>query len=884
MKNISFDNPYLLLIAIPLALAIIIPYIIIKNKDNKTLGWFMSLCVHIVISILISLGAAGLMSVTVMTKTTVYVVADVSYSTERDLDRIDEYIAEIKENLPANSTLGIVCFGKDNVVLTSAGRTIKSVKEATVDTTATNIASALGFTETLFGKDVIKRIVLITDGCDTVSKDVGTIASTVERLTENGVKIDTIFLDSTLGEDEIEVQLSGAECAQSTYLDHNSEVNLLIQSSGTTNVMLELLMRDVAVTGQEFERIGYTVINVESGLETVTMTLPTNMSGEYEYKAIITADDDISDLNNECTFRQTVVGKTKILLVTGQKDDVSLISAVYGSDSIIDSYVITSKNNRVPFTIEDMIEYDEIIISNVDVRNIHNANAFIDSIDNAVSQYGKSLITLGNLYIQTENDDPLFKKLEEILPVDYGNYARDGKLYTIVLDVSHSMFMAYKFSIAKEAAMKLVSLLNDDDYICLVTFSGEIKVRTPARVGDAKQELVEYINGLNTAHGTDIGLGLEEAMKAIKNLNLSENQVMLISDGFSFDSTKDAVQVAGELFDSGTPVSAINTYIPADGENGRATLKKVVNAGVGGVYYEISNLEKVDSLVFGTVANSVTESVIERNSTVNIERYRDPIVSGISSLSSVSGFVQSVAKYDAVVPLTINYVKGASYVREVPLYAYRTHGNGRIATLTTSISGSWTSLWSEAERVGIVSNMLTAAIPDERVDHPFNVTIESNDYDAYIEIVPGILNPKAVVTIVVTLPNGKTITRNLEFDSRKYTYTFDTGKVGTYTIDVSYSYDDKTFTSKESFEIPYLAEYNAFATFSKANIYEFMRGNGRIVENGIPDLENERSEVTTYNMSYRIPLLIAAIALFLLDVLIRKIKLSKKKKSISLKR
>ena len=180
--------------------------------------------------------------------------------------------------------------------------------------------------------------------------------------------------------------------------------------------------------------------------------------------------------------------------------------------------------------------------------------------------------------------------------------------------------------------------------------------------------------------------------------------------------------------------------------------------------------------------------------------------------------------------------------------------------------------------------MLTAAIPDERVDHPFNVTIENNDYDAYIEIVPGILNPKAVVTIAITLPNGKTITRNLEFDSRKYTYTFDTGKVGTYTVDVSYSYDEKVFTSTESFEIPYLTEYNAFATFSKANIYEFMRGNGSITEGEIPNLENERNEITTYNMSYRIPLLIAAIALFLLDVLVRKMKLSKKKKKISLKR
>ena len=883
MKNISFDNPYLLLIAIPLALAIIVPYLIIRNKDNKTLGWFMSLCVHIVVSVLISLAAAGLMSVTVMTKTTVYVVADVSYSTDRDLDRIDEYIAEIKENLPQNSNLGVVCFGRDTVLLSSAGRTIKSVKEAQLDDSATNIASALGYTETLFGKDVIKRIVLITDGNDTVNKEASSIAATVNRLSENGVKIDTIFLNSTLKEGETEVQLSGAELAPSAYLNHDSEVNLLIQSSGTTNVMLELLMRDTAVEGEEFERIGYTVVNAEPGLDTVTMTLPTNISGEYEYKAVITADDDISSYNNECTFRQTVVGKTKVLLVTGKSSDVSTIQSIYGSDAEIDSYVVSAKNNHVPFTIESIIEYDEIIVSNVDVRDINNANAFIDSLDNAVSQYGKSLITLGNLYIQTE-DDPLFTKFQEILPVDYGNSAREGKLYTIVLDVSHSMFMAYKFTIARESAIKLLSLLNDDDYICLVTFSGEIKVRTPARVGDVRQELVQYIDALYTSHGTDIGLGLEEAMKAIKALNLSENQVMLISDGFSFDNTKDAVEVAGQLFASGTPVSVINTYIPADGEQGRATLKRVVGAGEGGNYYEISVVENVGNVVFGSVANDVTEAVIEKNSTVNIERYRDGIVDGIGALSQVSGYVQSMAKYDATVPITVNYVKANGYTRAVPLYAYRTHGNGRIASLTTSLSDSWTGLWSDQERTRFVTNMLISNTPDARVDHPFPVTVEQNDYDAYVEITPGILNPKAMADIVITLPNGKTISKTLDFDSRKYSYTFDTGKVGTYTVKVTYSYDDKVFSSTESFEIPYLPEYDAFAGFSKANIYEFMRGNGSIVEDEIPNLENERSEITTYNMSYRIPLLIAAIALFLLDVLIRKIKLSKKKKRISLKR
>ena len=80
-----------------------------------------------------------------------------------------------------------------------------------------------------------------------------------------------------------------------------------------------------------------------------------------------------------------------------------------------------------------------------------------------------------------------------------------------------------------------------------------------------------------------------------------------------------------------------------------------------------------------------------------------------------------------------------------------------------------------------------------------------------------------------------------------------------------------------SFEIPYLPEYNAFAASDTAGIYEFMRGNGEIIVDGIPNLENDKNEIATYEVSYRIPLLIAAIVMFLTDVLVRKIKRGRKK-------
>ena len=95
MRNISFDNPYWLLLAIPLAVALLVPYFISVSKDNRNKGWIASLVIHLLIILSVSLAAAGLVHTTVMTRTKVYVLADVSYSSSRNLDEIDDLIGDI---------------------------------------------------------------------------------------------------------------------------------------------------------------------------------------------------------------------------------------------------------------------------------------------------------------------------------------------------------------------------------------------------------------------------------------------------------------------------------------------------------------------------------------------------------------------------------------------------------------------------------------------------------------------------------------------------------------------------------------------------------------------------------------------------------------------
>ncbi len=885
MKNISFDNPYLLLLIIPIALLFILSFFLIRNKDNRSLGWTLSLALHIIISALTVLAVAGLSQTRVLTKTTVYVLADVSYSSDRSYEEIDGYVNEISASLPENSELGVVCFGKDCVISTPVGKALKSVSSAKLDKSATDIVGALNFTAGLFKGDTIKRIVLITDGNDTTNNGVSSIAKTVETLTENGIKIDAVFLDNSLSENEKELQLLEAEVSSTAYISRKNEARFLIQSSADIDTSLVLYRRALDSSGMPFgdyEKIDEVVVTASEGLSTVKMSLPADEVGSFEYKAVLENGEDISEYNNARIFTQKTVGNVNVLLVTGSFSDEAVIKEAYGQKATVDTYFV-GYGGYVPVTVEELIKYDEIVLSNLDVRNVRNANAFIDSVSTVVSKYGKSLVTLGNLELHTNSDDRTFKKLEELLPVDFGSTGRDGRLYTIVLDVSHSMFMASKFDIVKDAAVKLLSIIEDDDYVCLVTFSGKVNVKTPRRLGDCKEELISYINGLSSSHGTDMAKGLEEALSAVNALNLSHNQVMILSDGLSFDGERSAVEVSADLYANGATVSAVNAYIQNDGIEGRKILQSVVNAGKGGHYFEASTPESVSGVIFGEVAEDFSDVVIHKDSAVNITKSKDEIVNGISSLSKVSDFILSMAKYDATVPLTVTYLKNNGYQETVPLYAYRSHGNGKIASFTTSLSNSWTGLWDKDERNAIISNLFESCIPEEKTELPFIVNVSRTEYEAYIELVPAALSPDATASMRITYPGGRAITRSLIFDGSKYSFSLDTELEGVYRFAITYTSGEKSYLYNTDFEVAYLPEYDMFAVCDKYNVYQFMRDNGSTSVGEIPNMETDMTKVSLYKQSYVIPLLIAASVLFVIDILVRKLRLGKKKSAAQTK-
>ncbi len=870
MKNISFDNPYLLLVFIPLLLCIVIPIIIAIRKENRHRSVFISTALHILICLCATLALAGMIYTTVMTETQVVVVADVSYSANRNLDVVDGYITEIREKLPKNSKMAVVVFGKDAKLLSDFGEeTVPSVKGSGVDDSATDISGALTFATELFGEGVIKRMILISDGKETHADAAGKLISTVETVYANDIYIDAVYLDNNLGEEQKEIQISDVSYPASTYMNHEAQAEVLIQSSYDTGA--------IAVLYVEGERVSNQAVKLQRGFNVISIDLPTGSTGRYDYRVAVTADGDWCTSNNTYDFTQSIVAGLNVLLVTGAESDVQRAQALYGDTAEIDVYL---NDPNVPCTVEELCKYDEIIISNVDIRELNNYTAFIDAVEKVVSRFGKSLVTMGDLKIQNKSDD-ILKALEDMLPVKYGNGDQDPKLYAIVIDTSRSMQNFSRLKIAKEAAVQLLNMLDDKDYVMVVNFWGEINVlQNPVKAVN-REDVAAKIRAIEPYQGTVIGTALDKAGELMIDMAYDDKQIMLISDGMSYTLESDTpADVVERLKDHGITTSVIH---PAAREEGIATLKGIAEAG-GGSYFEIIREEDLLEIMFSQIADDLTQSVIEGRTPVHIKREHDTVLQGLGSVPDVLGYAYAKTKASATTVLTVDFVKSSGNVVEAPLYAYWTYGNGRVSTFTSTFTGEWAAEWQGESGDRFFENIYTVSTPAERVDYPYTVSVDYDGTYSRVEIIPVILNPYATVDVTVTLPDGTTVTEELIFDSTRYFYSFETPIRGRYLVNITYAYGDKSFESETAFHLGYSPEYDAFAVFDPAALHAAIRNRGTVSEGVIPSLENDDKEVATYILRFVAPLMIAAAVMYILDVIIRKLRWSDIKSFFGIKK
>ncbi len=909
MSSISFDNAYLLFIILPLVALFTVPFALAIRKENANGHNIASMVMHVVMAVLIGFAAAGTSFRSVLTETDVYVVADVSYSTDKNLDLVDSYIRNL--DLPAHSKLGVVCFGKDCEVLNNLGdpSEFESVRNATVDTSETNIAEALAYTGELFKEGVIKRIVLITDGKQTDATDTYAITRAVDGLVAKNIRVDAIYLDDNISYDVSEVQISSVDFTKNAYFGREETADVGVQSTYETDAVMRL------VRGEE--KISEKMVSLAEGLNNIEFDLDTSEEGTFDYKVIVEAEGDENPHNNEYTFTQSVVDDMRVLFVTGSWADAVAAVEQYGDVASIDVYEVDTTvplsrkelyieqfrdnedinfhllDTAVPVDIEQLCWYDQIVLANLDVSDLDGSTTFMRNVDTAVSLFGKDLVTMGNLYLQSATTEAQ-RALTDMLPVRYGNQDGEPKLYTLIVDSSLSMEHLFHLEIAKQLSIRLLDILNPEDQICIITFYGDAElVQAPISLENNRQTIINSINGLDGRQGTVIGAGLRMAYEFIAPLPYSEKQVMLITDGLNYvgagtgTSIPNPETVITQMYDVGIATSVFDVGRQGDAADGSnsdpaaTTAKRSLEryAAVGhGKYYYSNNLENLDEVTFGEISDNVTATVVEQEATVNVLRRTDSVLSGIniSEIPAVSGYVYSRIKPSATTVLTLDHETPSGNQNEIPLFAYWDYGNGKVSTFTSMVggeNGSWLTHWAESGIEGqFLQNVFEENIPKEKSSVPYNLEIEQEGSVSRITVTPSNYQYDGLVTLNISTPDGDAYTELMTFGSNYYYSEIDSSLVGKYVIEVVYSFAGNDYAQTAVLNNSFAAEYDSFASYDPSELLRALNGRGIVSTDGELALVNNEDDLATYSFDLTVPLLIAVAVLFVVDVAVRKLK------------
>lgn len=880
MNNISFDNPWLLFLLIPLLAAVLVPFFIAVRRDNANAHNITSAILHIIICLCITLTISGMSLETVVTETNVYVLADVSYSANYNLEDVQEKVNTVAGKLPRNSKMGVILFARDYKLVSDLGEPIPDVaaQSEIVDRSATDIASAMRYAGNLFDDDVIKRIIVITDGAETVSKN--NIIKVVGNLQDIGVYVDAVYVDDNIKPEVREIQIDGVEATASTFLNKEETASVLVRANCGVDENGETVSRTdgyISLFGGSglIERKPVTFYN---GLNVFDVSLPTDTAGSFSYSVKIeaanTANDSNKD-NNAYSFRQSISDEKRVLFIGGSAGDLAAGQRVYGTEGV--DYVSDVK--EIPLNVEELCEYDEIALSNFDVRTIPASNMFLTSLTTLVDSYGKTLTTYGNTFVQENIDgsDAALNSLAGLLPVNVGNNNQEARLIAIMIDVSRSEGFSARLDVAKRAAVALLNVLNANDMVMVVSFSGIITTLLPPTKLTSTKVIIDKINEITVENETNLYAALDYTYSNMPT-RYRDRQIFIISDGYdrSSHSQSEIVAKAAEISADNVAISALGIYpLPGYGD----LMNRIVNnrnSVKGSFYKEIVSEQDLDFTLKDIIDDKQQVEISGDAYEVSIDT-QDAAVEGLGNLGAINGFYYNSPKeVNVTTVLTVKYWRDKVTSFDVPIYAYWSGGgNGKVVSFMSDISSFWTGGWTDgSDGAKFLSNIPDATLPDERITTPFLIGIENNGNNVTVSVsAASVLHSSARFTATLTDPEGVSTVKNLSLKSSVYVASFDIDEIGLYTVHVDYTHGDKHYEADSDFTVAYYAEYDAFASFSRSSLYRLITEYGSILDLDETDrLENDNSAYTTYIFDFTLPMMIACAALFIADIVIRQLK------------
>ena len=586
-------------------------------------------------------------------------------------------------------------------------------------------------------------------------------------------------------------------------------------------------------------------------------------AGFMDTSAAITARSDTWTDNNTGRAIASVRAQPRVLLIEDKEADARFLYRALSKKKI---KVDLRPGEAFPTTLAELENYSLVILGDVPYRSL--PEGALDILGVYVRDLGGGLLTLGgeNAYgLGGYKDTPL----AAMLPVEMESESRRDiptLALAMVVDKSGSMANA-KIELAKAAASAAVEILSDEDYAGLIAFDAMAHRICPITSAADRAGIVSQIQRLSAGGGTNMYPALMQAREDLLSARAALRHIILLTDGRTTGSGYEelASRISGDLI-------TISTVAVGQGAD-TALLQRMAALGRGRYYF--TDDPRTIPRIF------VKETMAAQRSAVIEDPFVPQVMSPAELLRGIPldeapplyGYVLLKPKPLAEVLLTSE--------RGDPLLARCPHGLGSVASFASDATNRWAADWIEWPAyttffVQLARDTMRRDSGGLRFTASASIAADDGKIVADLSEASGpFINNAAVSAVVVGPDLSDSQIALVQRAPGRYEGAFDASERGAYLVRVRAQRDMRSLGGTGcAASRGYPAEYARFGV-DRAMLTDLAEGTGGgLIETaadaftaggGLP------GRTTRRQIDLTAPALIAAAAVFLLDVLVRRL-------------
>ena len=747
--ELGFQYPWFLL------LLLIIPLVWwLGLKSLAGLGpWrrAIALALRTAVMLLIILAIAGVQWIWSSEKLTVIYLLDQSDSipvAKRQL--MFEYaIQSVKAHRHAErqDRAGLIVFGREAAIeippFDEALPNINRAESFFGKSDATNLESALKLAQASFLEDSAKRIVILTDGNQTL----GSAEASAQRLSETGIGIDVVpvRLDSKTEVLVEKIDVPGF-VRQGQTVDARVVINRYCEPGNEKDIPGKL--RVIRRIGNQSETLASGDYTLDRDINVIPIPHKIEETAGYTYEAEFTTDSEADDTitqNNRATAFSYARGKGKVMMIEDGSNPGNyqqFVDALRRND--IDVEVRDTRN--LFSSLVELQSYDSVILAGAprttgdDTTQIVSfSDEQIDMLVQSAQQFGMGILMLGGPeafgaggWTNT--------KLEKAMPVNFAIKNSKVEAVGALAMVMHACEIPEGNHWQKMIGKAALEALGPSDYCGVVQYdmSGDKWLWGGSAgllpVGPNKSMMKSRMNAMTPGDMPDFDSALTMSMRGLRTVPASLKHMIVISDG---DPTPASTGILGQYASAKIKISTV--AVGSHGPAGSNELKRIANK-TGGNYYVVQNASALPKIFMREARRVARPLVFEPVGGVQaVITQPHEILSGITGeLPNIRGFVLTERKDSPLVEVPLRSTKPTE-TDTASLLATWTYGLGRTAVFTTDAGHRWADGWVNSSFYDqFFSQMVRWTMRPSNDDSKYNIA--TNIKDGRIQIVVTALN------------------------------------------------------------------------------------------------------------------------------------------------